>query len=184
MLGQRLDSLVVGFDSTALWGGAPLLLVRRRDPGSSPQKSSTPICGTTSRIEAKESLVHDYLRPDALLFPIRAVTSEAVTVGRGEECDIQLTNPEVSKLHAELLKPGLLRSGWCVRDLDSTNGTWVVGGSGYAKVTTVVTAALRPGTEIRFGTVDGLFVVPGDFSAALEAARPAWKREGSEPAQG
>ena len=115
--------------------------------------------------------MHDYLRPEALLFPL---IGGSVRVGRSEGCDVQLVSPEVSKFHAELLKEEL---DWRVRDLGSTNGTWVVGGSGYVKVTTVITAKVRLGTEIRFGTVDGLFVNADDFASALAAARPAWKRE-------
>jgi hypothetical protein len=50
---------------------------------------------------------------------------EAVTVGRSQECDVVVGEETVSRFHAEL------RHGdgdeWTVRDLDSTNGTWLNG---------------------------------------------------------
>jgi hypothetical protein len=52
-------------------------------------------------------------------------SAAALTVGRSEECDVVVGEETVSRFHAEL------RHGdgdeWTVRDLDSTNGTWVNG---------------------------------------------------------
>jgi pSer/pThr/pTyr-binding forkhead associated (FHA) protein len=52
----------------------------------------------------------------------------SVRIGRDEACDVTLDlhrDLEVSSEHAELyLNPEL---GLCIRDLDSTNGTWVNG---------------------------------------------------------
>jgi hypothetical protein len=51
--------------------------------------------------------------------------AEAVTVGRSHSCDVVVGEETVSRFHAEL------RHGdgdeWTVRDLDSTNGTWLNG---------------------------------------------------------
>jgi pSer/pThr/pTyr-binding forkhead associated (FHA) protein len=48
-----------------------------------------------------------------------------VTVGRSRDCDVVVGEETVSRHHAEL------RHGdgdtWTVRDLDSTNGTWLNG---------------------------------------------------------
>lgn len=68
-----------------------------------------------------------------------------VIVGRGAEAGLRF-NPDldldVSGRHAELLTvPG----GWAVRDLGSTNGTWVNG------VEVTSPRALQDGDEIRFG---------------------------------
>jgi hypothetical protein len=52
-------------------------------------------------------------------------STEAVTVGRSQDCDVVVGEETVSRFHAEL------RHGdgdeWTVRDLDSTNGTWLNG---------------------------------------------------------
>jgi hypothetical protein len=52
-------------------------------------------------------------------------TAEAVTVGRSRDCDVVVGEETVSRFHMEL------RHGeddtWTVRDLDSTNGTWLNG---------------------------------------------------------
>jgi hypothetical protein len=52
-------------------------------------------------------------------------STSAVTVGRSQDCDVVVGEETVSRFHAEL------RHGdgdeWTVRDLDSTNGTWLNG---------------------------------------------------------
>ena len=52
------------------------------------------------------------------------VTKRHVLIGRSKECDIQLSDPNVSRRHAELRQEGA--SYWIV-DLDSTNGIEVNG---------------------------------------------------------
>jgi hypothetical protein len=47
-----------------------------------------------------------------------------VTVGRGEECDIRLAHPLVSKRHAYFTQN---EKGWCIADADSSNGTYADG---------------------------------------------------------
>ncbi len=68
-----------------------------------------------------------------------------LVVGRSPESGIPLGDPSVSARHAELEER---RGQWFVRDLGSTNGTFVdrkaVGGRW---------APLRPGAELRLGTV-------------------------------
>ena len=45
-----------------------------------------------------------------------------VVIGRVESADLVLDRPDVSRRHARLEPDG---SGWVIRDLGSTNGTWV-----------------------------------------------------------
>jgi pSer/pThr/pTyr-binding forkhead associated (FHA) protein len=45
-------------------------------------------------------------------------------VGRSRECDVVLGEETVSRFHAELRHDA---DAWMIRDLDSTNGTWLNG---------------------------------------------------------
>ena len=49
---------------------------------------------------------------------------DTVRLGRGEDCTIRMTNDGVSRAHAEIFRFG---QQWCVRDLGSSNGTYVDG---------------------------------------------------------
>ena len=69
---------------------------------------------------------------------------ERTTVGRVEENTFQIADPSVSSRHAEILLHG---SELLVRDLNSTNGTFING----EKITEAV---LKPGQMLRFGQVE------------------------------
>lgn len=64
-----------------------------------------------------------------------------VLVGKSPACDLRLTDPSASRRHASL---AMGEHGVVVRDLGSTNGTWVGG-------VRVVEAWLRPGETIQLG---------------------------------
>ncbi len=49
-------------------------------------------------------------------------TKSLVTIGRSAQCDIVISSPLVSRIHAKLIKEP---SGWVVEDCDSTNGTFI-----------------------------------------------------------
>jgi hypothetical protein len=53
-----------------------------------------------------------------------ALPAHAVVIGRSKDCDIRLTDPNVSRRHAEIRPDG---DGYVVVDLDSTNGIEVDG---------------------------------------------------------
>lgn len=69
-------------------------------------------------------------------------------IGRGQGCEISLLEATVSREHAEI---EITDAGATLRDLGSSNGTWVNG----ARVT--LTAELHPGDRIRLGGLDLVF---------------------------
>ena len=68
-------------------------------------------------------------------------------LGRSKECDVQLTDPNVSRRHAELRQEGL--AYWLI-DLDSTNGSRVNGQR-------TARAKLESGDVITVGSTDLVF---------------------------
>jgi hypothetical protein len=72
------------------------------------------------------------------------VDKRRVVIGRSKECDIQLTDPNVSRRHAELRQEG---SAYWLVDLDSTNGS-AVNGHRTAR------AKLESGDTITIGSTD------------------------------
>jgi hypothetical protein len=75
--------------------------------------------------------------------PQASLRSGKVTVGRAEDNDLVLANPEVSRHHARLEPDG---KGWRAVDLGSTNGTWVNG-------VRLDAASIAVGDEVAFGGV-------------------------------
>jgi DNA segregation ATPase FtsK/SpoIIIE, S-DNA-T family len=65
-----------------------------------------------------------------------ALDGRTATVGRDPSCDLRLDDPTVSELHLEF-EPGAL-GHWVVRDLGSSNGTWI-DGPAVTKPTTLET---------------------------------------------
>jgi hypothetical protein len=77
----------------------------------------------------------------------RRIQKPKLVLGRSRECDIQLSDPNASRRHAELRQEGA--SYWIV-DLDSTNGT-EVNGSRLAQ------AKLEHGDRITIGSTEIVF---------------------------
>jgi hypothetical protein len=75
--------------------------------------------------------------------PHLLLRSSPATVGRADDNDLVLADPEVSRHHARLEPDG---QGWRAIDLGSTNGTWVNGQRLSA-------ATIVAGDEVTFATV-------------------------------
>ena len=82
----------------------------------------------------------------ARLVPLR---SEEASIGRAETNDLALTGDStVSRVHAVIVRYG---GGWCVRDVGSTNGTFLNGQRLMGE------QVLRAGDEIRIGSARIVF---------------------------
>jgi hypothetical protein len=101
---------------------------------------------------------------------------EKNTVGRVDDNSIQIADPSVSSHHCEILVQG---DEVLVRDLNSTNGTFISG----SKITEQV---LKPGQVLRLGQVE-LRLADGTPmpapSAASAATAPAPQAPGPRPRQ-
>jgi pSer/pThr/pTyr-binding forkhead associated (FHA) protein len=70
--------------------------------------------------------------------------SDRTTIGRAEDNTFQVADPSVSSHHCEVLLRG---GGVVVRDLDSTNGTYISGEKAAEQ-------ALQPGQILRLGQIE------------------------------
>src|SRR5437762_706021 len=75
------------------------------------------------------------------------IEKRRVVIGRSKDCDIQVSDPNVSRRHAEIRQEG---SAYWVVDLDSTNGTEVNGRR-------LKRAKLRSGDAITVGSTQLVF---------------------------
>ena len=92
--------------------------------------------------------------------------AERLSIGRDPSNDVSLNaDATVSRLHAVIER---YRAGWCLKDLDSSNGTFVNGVRVHHE------RLLRPGDEIRIGKNDLIFRGPGD--SVLPTTAPAEPR--------
>ncbi len=74
----------------------------------------------------------------------REIDKRRIVIGRSKECDVQLTDPNASRRHAELRQEG---SAYWLIDLDSTNGSQVNGRR-------TARAKLESGDVITIGSTD------------------------------
>src|SRR5215813_2420053 len=83
--------------------------------------------------------------------------SDRTSIGRAAGSDVELADAEVSHLHAVVERYG---SAWSVRDVGSSNGTYVNGERVLSEL------RLQPGDEIRVGASRLVFRAPGMPAAA------------------
>jgi hypothetical protein len=77
-------------------------------------------------------------------YPYLDVPAGGVIIGRDPSCRLVLPDPQVSGRHAQLEWVG---TTWVIRDLNSTNGTYVNG----VRVASGASQALRSGDQIVVG---------------------------------
>ena len=107
---------------------------------------------TTSRAAC---LVHIY--PTGMAIGARySLTDKPLILGRGEESDIRIPENSVSRKHA-LIEP--FSEGFTVKDLDSTNGTFV------NDVPTATPRALHDGDYLRIGNCIYRYLAGGNVEA-------------------
>ncbi len=97
---------------------------------------------------------------------------EKTTIGRVEDNTFQITQPSVSSHHCEVLLRG---SEVVVKDLDSTNGTFINGER-------VTESVLKPGQTLRLGQVD-LRLENGAPAAPAPTGAPAAATPSTPPAK-
>ena len=91
-------------------------------------------------------------------------------IGRDPKCELQLTDPDVSREHAELT---VTPSGITVRDLGSTNGTRIRSGPGTPSTVAAVAQNLPLGTYVTLGDttlcVTGVSTPPASVTVGGDA---------------
>jgi hypothetical protein len=113
------------------------LWLRNRAGGFRGWLSET-ISAAGDRIDA---LREDRADMETLLALDWTCTTQELVIGRSARCDVVLTNSSVSRRHARLTQ----RDGcWILRDLDSTNGSYLNGRP-------VGRCELRPGDRLLLG---------------------------------
>jgi len=115
-----------------------------------------------------------------------ALGARAIVVGAGSTCDLVLTDPQVSRRHAEL---SITPDGIKIKDLGSTNGTWWQGtkvgevvvppgatikfGETPVRIAASDAPSLPPSDRDHFGDVAGQSVAMRELFAVLEMASPS-----------
>jgi hypothetical protein len=133
--GLLIGLAVLGLGALALVVGIVALQRRRAVEGPGRVRPARPRGG------AKVSARLDVFYPDGGTKSVR-VTDVRTTIGRRADCAVHLSDPVASGLHAELVASG---DGFVIRDLGSSNGTFVNGQP-------VTESPLYVGDEVVVGT--------------------------------
>jgi hypothetical protein len=99
--------------------------------------------------------------PDSAAITRSLSPGKRLRIGRGDDCELMLTHPSISRLHAELVVSG---NGWRLTDLSSKNGSYVDG----AKIDNAV---LESSCWLRFGDVHCEFSALDAAALAADAKR-------------
>jgi hypothetical protein len=116
--------------------------------------------GTTpDRPRASEPLVFEVKKGPSKqnAFPM------GVTLGRTENNDLILDDNSISRFHA-YFQQDLRTHDWKLVDAESKNGTWV----GPLKLVPRQPEVVRDQTQVRFGEIEMMFLLPESFFAYLQ----------------
>lgn len=99
--------------------------------------------------------------PDSAAITRTLSPGKRLRIGRGDDCELLLPHPSISRLHAELIVGG---NGWRLTDLGSKNGSFVDGAM-------VTSAMLESSCWLRFGDVHCEFAALDADALAADARR-------------
>jgi diguanylate cyclase (GGDEF)-like protein len=109
-----------------------------------------------AEVEVQQDAILVHIYPTGAEMGTRyAVGARPLVVGRGDNCDIRINDPSVSRRHA-IVQAGA--DGWEVSDLGSTNGT-------FLNNVSVASAPLRDGDYLRVGNAIHRFLTGGNVEA-------------------
>jgi hypothetical protein len=112
-----------------------------RDPGPL-RRAAIAAVGWVSRLTADIESAWRAGRTPVLALPEHP--TRPVTIGRAPDCDCHLTEPSVSRRHAQLRR---VDETWLLRDLGSSNGTRLNG------IRVIEEIEVRPGDQLSLGGV-------------------------------
>ncbi len=92
------------------------------------------------------------------------VSKEVITLGRDPECDLFLSERQISRYHAQVERDA---GGYCLRDMGSKNGTFVNG-----EAVGVQPYRLHDGDEISLARIVRIGFVAGDATLPLDDMMP------------
>ena len=144
----------------------PALLLVARPPGAAPLPAvpRDDEAAAAEGLRARFQALRQELGRAWLVFLQPGRPGGGVTLGRSPEVDVQLEDPSISRLHAELLARG---TTWHLTDLTSAHGTSVEG----RRVPPGRSLPLASGYALAFGDVTAVFLLPRDLHGLLHAAR-------------
>jgi hypothetical protein len=115
-------------------------LVSDVQPSGAPRRLLLRLVESLSRIAADIEAAWE--RPRIPVIALPADASGGLTIGRATDCDCVISEPTVSRHHAELRRDG---ERWLLRDLGSRNGTRVNG------VRVLEAVEVHPGDRVALG---------------------------------
>jgi DNA-binding winged helix-turn-helix (wHTH) protein len=93
-----------------------------------------------------------------------SVASDLVVVGRGNECDLLLPEPQISRQHVRIKQ---IDGAFVLEDLESRNGTWINGQQIHGE------RPLRDGDEINLAMAVKLVFVVSEATAPIKVGETA-----------
>ena len=142
LITQRDSSLVTEYDKSLVGPAAPQAasLMTMFDQGSVPARGESVFVGP-SLPPSPDTRLQVVYKGEAQAFPM---PSSTITIGRGANNDIPLTDPKASQRHVQITWNG---TEYHVTDLKSTNGTFL----GNTKLLPGIPEVWRPHHNLRIG---------------------------------